>query len=120
MTKREFTFPSTDRKTMIHGIEWIPEQEVKAILQIAHGMVEYVDRYHEFAAFLADKGIYVVGHDHLGHGQSVNSEDEYGYFPQPDGNKMVIGDIHKLRKLTEEKYPGVPYLCWDIVWDRFF
>ena len=109
MTKREFTFPSTDRKTMIHGIEWIPEQEVKAILQIAHGMVEYVDRYHEFAAFLADKGIYVVGHDHLGHGQSVNSEDEYGYFPQPDGNKMVIGDIHKLRKLTEEKYPGVPY-----------
>lgn len=109
MTKREFTFPSTDRKTMIHGIEWIPEQEVKAILQIAHGMVEYVDRYHEFAAFLADKGIYVVGHDHLGHGQSVNSEDEYGYFPQPDGNKMVVGDIHKLRKMTEEKYPGVPY-----------
>ena len=104
VTKREFTFLSTDRKTKIHGIEWIPEQEVKAILQIAHGMVEYVDRYHEFVAFLADKGIYVVGHDHLGHGQSVNSEDEYGYFPQPDGNKMVIGDIHKLRKLTEEKY----------------
>ena len=109
MTKREFIFPSTDRRTKIHGIEWIPDQEVKAVLQIAHGMVEYVDRYHEFAAFLADKGIYVVGHDHLGHGQSVNSEAEYGYFPQPDGNKMVIGDIHKLRKLTEEKYPGVPY-----------
>ena len=109
MTKREFIFPSTDRRTKIHGIEWIPDQEVKAVLQIAHGMVEYVDRYHEFAAFLADKGIYVVGHDHLGHGQSVNSEAEYGYFPQPDGNKMVIGDIHKLRKLTEEKYPAVPY-----------
>ena len=107
--RKEFSFLSSDNATRIHAMCWEPEGEVKGILQIAHGMVEYVDRYHEFAAFLADKGIYVVGHDHLGHGQSVNSEDEYGYFPQPDGNKMVIGDIHKLRKLTEEKYPGVPY-----------
>lgn len=109
MTKREFTFPSTDRRTKIHAIEWIPEGDVKAVLQIAHGMVEYIDRYHEFATYLADKGIYVVGHDHLGHGQSINNEEEYGYFPQPDGNKMVIGDIHRLRKLTEEKYPEAPY-----------
>lgn len=107
--KKEFTFPSTDRRTEIHAIEWVPEQEVKAVLQICHGMVEYIDRYHEFAAYLADRGVCVAGHDHLGHGQSVNSEDEYGYFPQPDGNKMVVGDIHRLRKMTEEKYPEVPY-----------
>lgn len=109
MTKKEFTFPSTDGRTTIHAIEWSPENEVKAILQIAHGMVEYIDRYHEFAAYLADRGICVVGHDHLGHGQSVCSEDEYGYFPQPDGNKCVIRDIHKLRGITKEKYPDVPY-----------
>lgn len=109
MRKREFTYPSCDRRTRIHVIEWIPEQEVKAALQIVHGMVEYINRYHEFATYLADRGIYVVGHDHLGHGQSVNSEKEYGYFPQPDGNKMVIGDIHRLRNLTFEKYPDVPY-----------
>lgn len=109
MTKQEFTFPSTDGRTKIHVIEWIPEQKVKAVLQICHGMVEYIDRYHEFASYLADKGIYVTGHDHLGHGQSVCSADEYGYFPQPDGNRKVIGDIHKLRKMTREKYPNVPY-----------
>lgn len=109
MTKKEFTFPSTDRRTNIHAIEWIPEGEVKAVLQIAHGMVEYINRYHEFAAYLADRGVYVVGHDHLGHGQSVNTPGEYGYFPQPDGNKMVIRDIHKLRGITTEKYPDVPY-----------
>lgn len=109
MIKREFTFPSTDGRTKIHGIEWIPEQEAKAILQICHGMVEYIDRYNDFAVYLAERGIYVVGHDHLGHGQSVNSKGEYGYFPQPDGNKCVIGDIHKLRQMTGEKYPNVPY-----------
>lgn len=109
MTKREFTFPSTDGRTKIHAIEWIPEEKVYAVLQIAHGMVEYIDRYHDFATYLADRGIYVVGHDHLGHGQSVNSDGEYGYFPQPDGNKLVIGDIHKLRNITSEKYPNIPY-----------
>jgi len=72
-------------------------------------MVEYIDRYHEFAAYLADRGIYVTGHDHLGHGQSVCNAGEYGYFPQPDGNKLVIGDIHRLRTITKEKYPDVPY-----------
>ena len=109
MIKREFTYPSKDGKTQIHAIEWIPDQEVKAVLQICHGMVEYVDRYHEFAAYLAEKGFYVTGHDHLGHGKSVTSEEEYGYFPQPDGNKCVILDIHNLRKMTSEKYPEVPY-----------
>lgn len=109
MTKKEFTYLSTDRRTNIHAIEWCPDGEVKAILQILHGMVEYIDRYHEFASYLADRGICVVGHDHLGHGQSVCSKDEYGYFPQPDGNKMVIGDIQKLRSMTREKYPDVPY-----------
>lgn len=109
MIKKEFTFPSTDGRTKIHGIEWIPEGEVKAVLQIAHGMVEYVDRYDEFAVYLADRGFYVVGHDHLGHGQSVCSAEDYGHFPQPDGNKLVVGDIHRLRGMTEEKYPGTPY-----------
>lgn len=109
MKKQEFTYPSTDGRTKIHAIEWIPEQEVKAVLQICHGMVEYIDRYHEFATYLADRGIYVTGHDHLGHGQSVCSAGEYGYFPQPDGNKLVVGDIHKLRQITREKYPNVPY-----------
>lgn len=109
MTKKEFTFPSTDGRTKIHAISWAPVGEVKAVLQILHGMVEYIDRYHEFATYLAKQGICVVGHDHLGHGQSVNNKGEYGYFPLPDGNKLVVGDIHKLRLMTEKEYPNVPY-----------
>ena len=47
--KDEFYFPSKDGNTEIHTIEWKPEGDVKAILQISHGMVEYIDRYREFA-----------------------------------------------------------------------
>ncbi len=107
--KQEFTYLSKDQKTKIHAIEWIPANEVVGILQMCHGMVEYIDRYDAFATYLASKGYYVVGHDHLGHGQSVVSEDKLGYFADVKGNDCVIGDIHELRLLTEKKYPDVPY-----------
>lgn len=108
--KKEFTFLSKDGKTNIHAIEWIPEGQILGVLQICHGMVEYIDRYDEFAQFLAKNGYYVVGHDHLGHGQSVVSSDYLGYFAEKEGNACVIADIHKLRALTEEKYPNLPYI----------
>ena len=106
--KREFFYPSADGETDIHAVEWIPEGEVKAVLQISHGMVEYADRYDAFAAWLAQRGWYVTGNDHLGHGKSVTSEEKYGFFHVPDGNACVIRDIHALKERTGKKYPGVP------------
>lgn len=107
--KKEFYFASKDEQTQIHAIEWVPEGRVKAVLQMCHGMVEYIDRYHEFAEYLSQNGYYVVGHDHLGHGKSVSSSEKLGFFHETNGNDFVIGDIHQLRIRTEEKYPNVPY-----------
>ena len=105
----EFYFPSKDGNTEIHTIEWKPEGEVRAVLQICHGMVEYIRRYDEFAQFLCGKGYYVVGNDHLGHGKSIQAKSEYGFFNEKYGNACVLGDMHTLRQRTEKKYPGVPY-----------
>ena len=107
--KKEFYFPSKDGLTQIHAIEWIPEGKVKAVLQIAHGMVEHIERYSDFAAYLAENGIYVTGHSHLGHGKSMVSKEKMGYFADTNGNECVIGDIHELRTLTQKKYPDAPY-----------
>ena len=107
--KQEFYFSSRDGETQIHAVEWIPEGEVKAILQICHGMVEHIERYHSFASWLAQKGIYVVGNDHLGHGKSVTSSEKLGFFHDGDGNACVIADIQQLRVQTEKKYPNFPY-----------
>ena len=109
MTKNEFYYLSKDNKTQIHAIEWIPPCEVIGVLQMCHGMMEYIDRYDEFATYLAERGIYVVGHDHLGHGQSVADKNCMGYFSEPDGNGCVVGDIHTLRVRTQKKYANVPY-----------
>lgn len=107
--KREFYFPSKDGETQIHAVEWVPDGTIFAVLQIVHGMAEHIERYGEFASYLADRGIYVTGHSHLGHGKSVTELKKMGFFHESDGNDCVIGDIHELRKITREKYPGIPY-----------
>ena len=109
MTKKEFYYPSADGETQIHAIRWEPEGEPKAILQIIHGMVEYIDRYNDFATFLAEEGFLVTGEDHLGHGASVKSDEYHGYFGEK-GNEWVIADIHKLRQMTHDEFPDTPYL----------
>ena len=107
--KDEFYFPSKDGNTEIHTIEWKPAGQVRAVLQMCHGMVEYIDRYSEFAEYLCSHGFYVVGNDHLGHGKSIQSKSEYGYFHEKYGNSCILGDMHTLHQRTAKKYPGVPY-----------
>lgn len=108
--KREGFYLSCDRKTKIHAVAWKPDQKkVRAVVQICHGMAEYIERYEEFALWLTERGYYVTGHDHLGHGKSVVSERDYGYFPEKNGNECVIGDIRKLYLITRHHYPDCPY-----------
>ena len=109
MEKREFFFKSCDGATKIHAVEWIPDGEIRAVLQICHGMTEHIDRYDDFAKYLAARGVYVAGHDHLGHGQSVQGEEYYGYFHETEGNACVISDIHKLRYWIKKHHPQCPY-----------
>ena len=109
MTKKDFYYPSTDGRTPIHAIRWEPEGEPKAILQIIHGMVEFIDRYDGFATYLTEHGYLVVGEDHIGHGASVQSDEYHGYFGK-EGNAWVISDIHRLREMMQKEFPGVPYL----------
>ncbi|MBE6910725.1 MAG: alpha/beta hydrolase [Ruminococcaceae bacterium] len=107
--RKEFYFPSSDGKTSIHAVEWTPDGEARGVYQIAHGVAEYALRYEPFAEFLADKGFVVVANDHIGHGQSVAEGAAPLYFGEKDGWMHVVDDMHALRNLTAQKYPGLPY-----------
>lgn len=105
-----FQFLSKDGKTKIHAIKWIPAKgRIKAVMQIAHGMVEYIERYDEFARFFAKRGFLVVGHDHLGHGASVWSESEWGYFTPKKPSETVVADIYQVTRIVRSQYPDCPY-----------
>lgn len=108
--KTERTYRSADGVTDIHACCWMPDDHnTRAILQISHGMLEFVDRYDSFAGYMAKQGFLVVGHDHLGHGLSVRSEQDWGYFTAGDGSEILLQDLHTLRTLTRQEYPGLPY-----------
>lgn len=98
--KEEFTFDSRDGQSKIHVVRWIPEGKIICILQIVHGMAEYMERYEEVAEFFAEKGILVTGEDHLGHGKSVGEGGTYGYFCEQDPATVVVRDVHRLKKMS--------------------
>lgn len=111
MIKKHFHFSSSDGIHKIHGIMWRPdeENEIKGVLQIVHGMVEFIERYDDFAAFMCSRGFVVAGEDHLGHGGSVNSSEEYGYFAKKDGMSCIVEDNYRLKKHMEREFAGKPY-----------
>ena len=105
----DFTLPSCQPGRTLHAFRCVPEGEVRAVLQLSHGMVEFIDRYKPLAENLAARGILVTGNDHLGHGGSIRTKEDYGYFGEPDGNRAVLEDLHAVTTLTKQLYPGVPY-----------
>ena len=109
MARNEFTFPSADGKTQIHAVEWLPDGEVRAVLQIAHGVSEYILRYEPFANYLTARGFAVVGHDHLGHGSSATPNGKPMYFGPKGSWNWVVQDIETRRQLAKERFPNPPY-----------
>lgn len=109
MKKSEFFYPSADGKTKIHAVEWRPEKEPVGVLQIAHGVTEYILRYEEFAKYLTEKGFVVIGNDHLGHGKSIAEGAKPMYFGPKGSWNWVVKDIKSLKDMAKEKYPDIPY-----------
>ncbi len=119
---KEFEFPSSNTYYTIHGKMWIPKHDVIAVVQISHGMAEHIDRYDEFARFLAERQILVIGNDHMGHGKSINSEEDLGYFSIPfigakgkdkekyTSSSLAVQDLRYITKVVKKHYPGVPYI----------
>lgn len=106
----EFTFPSSDGQHNICCSLWLPDQgEPRAVVQIVHGVAEYVNRYDHFARFLTDHGFAVCGDDHLGHGRTAMQDSKFGWFAEHDGWTLVTADLRRLRQLMGEKFPGIPY-----------
>lgn len=112
MVKNEFYFPSASGLANIHAASYTPDNkdDIKAILQIAHGMAEHIERYEKFAEYLTCLGIAVYTNDHIGHGKSISSRDELGYFGKKDGWMNFVEDCHTLTEKAKAENPGKPYV----------
>ena len=108
MKKYTEKIASKDSKNNLNVIIWETEKEPIGILQIVHGMAEYIDRYDDFAKYMTEHGFNVIGHDHLGHGYSVSDERDYGFFAEENGDKIIIEDMHSVTQYAREKWEELP------------
>ena len=108
---KDITFPSSDGKNTIHAELFIPsDNNIRAVVQISHVMMDYVGRYKGMADVMCAAGIAVAGHDHLGHGDSVATSDDYGFFASKNGYDHVIADVKGMNDLLRRELPGVPVI----------
>ena len=91
----------------IRYCKWLPEGEVKAVVQILHGIAEHVERYDDFANYLNSQGIAVVAEDHMGHGKSMVTQ---GYFA--GGWFTAEADSYRLLEMAQAEFPEVPYVLF--------
>lgn len=108
--RKSFKLKSADNVNMLTGYIWEPEGEPRAVVQLSHGMIEFIERYDDFARFLCDKGIVVVGHNHIGHGGSVSTDDDFGYWGEKDGGAIIVHDLYHITKIMKRRYPELPYI----------
>lgn len=110
--RKDGTFGSTTGLADINYRCWAPAdpEQIKAVFQIAHGMAEHIERYELFAQHLCSQGYAVYANDHIGHGKSVKTDDDLGYFGERDGWMAFVNDCKLLSDIARGENPGKPLI----------
>lgn len=101
----EIRYLSSDGEHKIYAKIFSPLNKIRGIIQICHGMNGYIGKYDDLAESLVKEGFVVCGNTHLGHKDSVNSEDELGFFGEFNGARYLVSDVRKLTQIVKKKFP---------------
>lgn len=109
-----YSFPSATGIADIYLQSITPDSkcDVKGVISIVHGMAEHTDRYKDIAEYLAKKGYAVFMHDHAGHGKSIKTPEDLGYFGETDGFEKITDDVLEVTKIIKKQYPDTPVILW--------
>jgi len=108
--KREACNSSTGAKLNLYS--QLPTNEVRAIVHIAHGMVEHALRYSRFANELSKSGYAVYAHDIRGHGHTLAKDAPQGVFAKSNGFQLILKDQNDVIKLAKERHPNKSVICF--------
>ncbi len=113
---------STNGENKLVGYIYKSESEApKAIFMICHGMCEYIERYEDFANFMAQNGFVVCGYDHLGHGQTSDEQGGIdGYFGKKDGIITTIDDMKMFCDYIKAQFENLPLILMGHSMGSFF
>ena len=108
--KKSIQVPSTDGTHTLEGVVYLPNCHPVGILQVVHGMTEYIGRYDRFMEEMAEAGWLVCGHDHLGHGKTADPS-EWGYIAHKNGWDILCRDAKAVGDAVRNEYGfDLPYV----------
>ena len=107
MHSSTFTLVSADGLALF-VYRWLPEATPKAVVQIAHGLVEHAGRYARLAEALTRAGYVVYAGDHRGHGRTAPAPEDLGFFAERDGWRKCVDDLWRLNQRIATDHPGLP------------
>ena len=105
---KEFTLPASADGLSLAALVSTPDTAPRGVVQLVHGMCEHKERYIPFMEFLSGHGYVCVIHDHRGHGASVKSPEDLGYF-YDGGWQALVEDIRVVCDWAQEQFPGLDY-----------
>ncbi len=108
--KSETFISSTGAKLNLYSL--LPIKDTKAIIHIAHGMVEHANRYSRFANELCKSGYAVYSHDIRGHGQTEAKDAPQGVLAKSNGFQVILKDQNDVMKLIKERHPNKLIVCF--------
>ena len=105
----EFTFRDAD------GVEvftrrWLPIDDARAVVLVAHGLSEHSGRYARFADALVGAGYAVYAIDHRGHGRTAQSTGVGR--AGPNGMDAILDDLHQLSDIAVAETAGLPVVLF--------
>ena len=110
--RKEYSVPSSSGIADLFVRCWQPDEGIKGVFQVIHGMAEHGERYEDMGRFFCEKGFAFVVDDHVGHGKSVNSDDDLGYFGEKNGWNAFVEDERAVTELMKGEFPDTPIIIF--------
>lgn len=104
---------TTPDGTVLHLHRWGPSagRPVRAVVVLAHGMVEHAARYAHLGERLARAGYAVSAADHRGHGRTVlagGGPEGLAHLGDEQGFAAVVDDLLVVLEEEQGRHPGLP------------
>lgn len=84
-----------------------------AIVVVAHGAMEYFQRYSNFSEYLETYNIKVVGYDHIDHGSRQDLNSDSIYFANSKGYQLLMDDLEDVSLWAYQNLEKKPIIIFS-------
>jgi alpha-beta hydrolase superfamily lysophospholipase len=105
MLHQEYQWLSKEEKR-VYAQSWQPEEELKGIICLLHGLGEHSGRYARWAGLFVQEGYGMLGSDLPGHGQTA------GRKAYVENYQVLLDHVDLVLEQTGNLFPGVPRILY--------